>query len=117
MTVPEQAITDDFMRRMLRKSRHYSMVILHRTPRRDELGADQIVWEHGRRNFELRRRGQLCIVCRVERDESDVTGLCIFSTNKEETATIMNDDPAVKAGIFTYEIHVVDGFPGDSLSS
>lgn len=27
----------------------------------------------------------------------------------------MDDDPAVLAGIFTYEIHPVRSFPGDSL--
>jgi hypothetical protein len=114
---PMDAITDDFMRRMLRKSRRYSMVILHRTSKRDEAGADAIVWEHGRRNFDLRRKGKLCIVCRIERDDSDVTGLCIFSTDREETVRIMKEDPAIRAGIFTYEVQIVDGFPGDSLTS
>jgi len=27
----------------------------------------------------------------------------------------MNEDPAVKAGIFTYEAHLIEGFPGDAL--
>ena len=27
----------------------------------------------------------------------------------------MNEDPAVQAGIFTYEAHVIEGFPGDAL--
>jgi len=33
----------------------------------------------------------------------------------EEVVRIMDEDPAVKAGIFTYEVHPIRGFPGDSL--
>ena len=29
--------------------------------------------------------------------------------------TIMNDDPGVAAGVFTYEAHACLGFPGDAL--
>ncbi|HUK80405.1 MAG TPA: hypothetical protein VLU91_07060 [Nitrososphaerales archaeon] len=110
-------IGDDYMRRMLGTTRQYTIVILHRTSKRGESFADKVVWEHGRRNFELRRDGLLCIVCPVIGDKSDVTGLCIFSTGMEETRKIMDEDPAVKAGIFTYEAHSVDGFPGDALAA
>jgi hypothetical protein len=27
----------------------------------------------------------------------------------------MADDPAVRAGIFTFEVHPISGFPGSSL--
>ena len=108
-------ITDDYMREMLGKTREYTIVILRPTPKRSEPEADQIVWEHGRRNFELRRDGILCIVCPVT-DETDVAGLGIFSTNEEETGKIMDEDPAVKAGIFVYEIHPARSFPGDALT-
>ncbi len=109
------AITDEYMRDMLQTIRPYTVVILRRTPRRDEPGADAIVWEHGRRNFELRKDGLMNIVCQVERDESDVAGICIFSTGVDETRRIMDGDPAVMAGIFVYDIHLVYSFPGDSL--
>ena len=109
-------ITNDYMREMLQTTKRYTMVILHRTTKRSEPGSDKIVWEHGRRNFELRREGILCIVGQVVRDETDVTGLCIFSTDLGRTKRIMNDDPAVRAGIFTYETHVIEGFPGDALA-
>jgi len=108
-------ITDDYMRKMLRTTKRYTLVILHRTSRRSEPGADRIVWEHGRRNFELRKNGCLCIVGPVVRDETDVTGLCLFYTGLKRTKRIMNEDPAVQAGIFTYEAHVIEGFPGDAL--
>ena len=109
-------ITDDYMRKMLRTTKRYTLVILHRTSKRSEPGADKIVWEHGRRNFELRRDGYLCIVGPVVQDETDVTGVCIFSTGLKRTIRILNEDPAVKAGIFTNEAHLIAGFPGDALA-
>ncbi len=108
-------ITDDYMHEMLKTLKPYTVVILRATPKRKEPGADRTVWEHGRRNFELRRDGILCIVCPVT-DESDVAGFCIFSTNAEETCKIMDEDPGVKAGLFVYETHPVRSFPGDALA-
>jgi hypothetical protein len=107
-------ITDAYMREMLQTTKPYTGVILHKTPKINESGTDKIVWEHGRRNFELRRDGKLLVVCPV-RDESDITGIGIFSTTIEETRRIMDGDPGVKAGIFTYEVHATRSFPGDRL--
>ena len=111
------SITDDYMRSMLRTTKRYTIVLLHRTSKRKEPGADRIVWEHGRRNFELRRDGLLSIVGPVVQDESDIAGVAIFSTSLERTRMILDEDPAVKAGIFTYEAHVIEAFPGDALPS
>ncbi len=108
-------ITDDYMREMLQKSRPYTAVILRKTRRMNEPSADKIVWEHGRRNFQLRTDGMLCVVCPVL-DESDISGIGVFSTNPEETRKIMEEDPGVKAGIFVYEIHPTRSFPGDALA-
>ena len=33
----------------------------------------------------------------------------------DDTTAIMNDDPGVAAGVFTYEVHACRGFPGDAL--
>lgn len=109
-----QTITDEFMRQMMPKARNYCVVILRATAKRNEPGADKIIWEHGRRNFALRAEGSLAIVCPV-RDETDLSGVGIFRTNLEETRKIMDEDPGVKAGIFVYEVHECQGFPGDSL--
>jgi hypothetical protein len=114
MTTKETIVTDDYMLEMRQKTKPYTFIILHKTPKIKESGADKIIWEHGRRNYELRRDGMLRIVCPV-RDESDVAGTLIFSTNMEETRKIMNEDPGVKAGIFVYEIHETRSFPGDAL--
>jgi len=110
------AVSDEFMKEMLMKTRPYTIVILHKTPKRDEPGADAIVWEHGRRNFGLRRDKKLLIVCQVN-DSTDMRGLCIFATKPDETRKMMDEDPAIRAGIFTYEMHVTESFPGDSLAA
>ncbi len=107
-------ITDDDMRQMLAATRNYSLVILKIGPRRHDEGADSIIWEHGRRNFTLRAEGVLSIVCPVS-DGSDVAGVGIFNASVEDTRKIMDEDPAVKAGILTCEVHPCRGFPGSSL--
>lgn len=109
-------VTDEFMRGELRKLKQYTLVIFHEAGEEETPGADKVIWEHGRRGFSLKREGLLDIVCPVEGDSSKVAGIWIFSTNLEKTKEIMQGDPAVKAGILKYELHVVRGFPGDSLS-
>ena len=111
---PAPSITDAYMQEMLGKTKPYTVMILHKTARFGEPGTDKIVMEHGRRNFELRRDGKLCIICPV-RDESDASGVGVFTTSLEETRRIYDEDPGVKAGIFRYEIHQTRSFPGDAL--
>ena len=107
-------ITDEYMQQMLAKTKEYSLVILRAGPNRQRADAGKIVHEHARRNFALREEGVLVIVCPV-RDGSDVNGVGIFNAGPEKVREIMDGDPGVKAGIFTYEIHPCRSFPGDCL--
>lgn len=107
-------ITDEFMRDMLTKAREYCVVILKSGPKRDQPDLKKIVWEHGRRNFQLRAEGKLAVVCPVN-DGSEVNGVGIFTTDPEETKRVMDGDPGVKAGVFVYEVHPCRSFPGDAL--
>jgi len=107
-------ITDDFMKGMLARSRAYTVVVLNKGPNYCEDGDRSIVWEHARRNFELRAAGQLAIVVPV-RDESDVVGIGLFVTDPEETRTLMEADPGVRAGWFRFDVHPGRSFPGDAL--
>jgi len=107
-------ITDEYMMEMRKKTQPYTFVILHKTPKADESGADKIIWEHGRRNHQMRRDGVLRIALPV-RDESNVAGIMVFSKNIDETKKIMDEDPGVKADIFVYEIHETRSFKGDAL--
>ncbi|HVU65902.1 MAG TPA: hypothetical protein VHD63_02175 [Ktedonobacteraceae bacterium] len=108
-------ITDEFMRQMMTSTRPYTLVILKTRPGRSEAGADAIIWEHGRRNFELRARGLLLIVCPI-RDGSDTAGIGIFNASPAEVEQLMAEDPAIKADILSYEIHATRSFPGDCLA-
>jgi hypothetical protein len=57
-------ITDEYMTTMLTRSAPYSVMILERGPAYGSAGSDAIVWEHGRRNFELRAAGLLAVAAR-----------------------------------------------------
>jgi hypothetical protein len=107
-------ITDELMRQRISATRNYCIVILKAGPKKNEEGAEKIIWEHGRRNFALRADGMLSIVCPIS-DGSNVSGIGIFNAPVEEVTKIMDEDPAVQAGVLIYETHACRGFPGDSL--
>ena len=107
-------ITDEYMQSMLAKSKNYTVVLLRVTDKATEAGARPIIWEHGRRNFALRDEGKLPVICRVD-DDSDWAGVGIFAASPDEVAQIMEGDPGVEAGLFTYELHPVLAFPGATL--
>lgn len=107
-------ITDDDMRATLATSREYTTVILRAGPHYRDEGARAIVWEHGRRNMQLRADGQLAIVVPVI-DDSEVCGIGIFDLDVAATTAVMEDDPGVRAGVFVYDVHPGRSFPGDSL--
>ena len=107
-------ITDEYMRERLVHTRPYTVVLLRRTATYRRPEVDAIVWEHGRRNFSLRADGDLVIVCPVG-DGSEVCGIGIFTCDLDRTREIMDGDPGVQAGVFTYELHPCRSFPGDHL--
>lgn len=108
------AITDEYMQQMLARTKGYSFVILKAGKNRQMAGAEKIIREHGRRNFALRQEGLLSIVCPVQ-DGSDVSGIGIFNAGVDRVRAIMDEDPGVRAGIFSYEVHPCRSFPGDCL--
>lgn len=108
-------ISDDYMRQQLATAKEYCLIILRRTPAaKDHPGLDKILWEHVRRNMALSASGELPVVCPI-RDRSDVAGVGIFDTSGERVREIMEGDPGVAAGIFSYELHACRGFPGSEL--
>jgi hypothetical protein len=109
-------ITDDYMNEMRTKTREYTVLLLHRTPRLADPGAFPIVWEHGRRNHQLRTDGILPIVCPIP-DDDVMAAIGIFNAEPAKVDRIMADDPGVKAGLFTYTLHVCRGIPGDALTA
>jgi hypothetical protein len=106
--------TDEQMEAALSKSREYTLVILHRGDAYGTEGSQELIWEHGRRNFELRAAGKLAIVGPIP-DDSDTCGLGIFAVERDEAEELMREDPAIKAGIFAFVLHPYRSFPGDAL--
>lgn len=108
------SITDKHMQETLAKSKPYTAMLLRMTEVGRAPGGEQIVWEHGRRNMALTAEGKLPIVCPAT-DDSDWAGVAIFDAPPDEVDRIMREDPGVRAGAFTYELHPVFGFPGAAL--
>ena len=108
-------ITDEYFRERYSKLKEYAMVILKPTSKFRDAGADALIKEHGRRNMALQADGGLSIVCPVY-GSPDIAGIYIFNRTVDEVRRIMEDDPAVKEGIFDCEVYTCKGFPGDSLA-
>ena len=107
-------ITDEFMKQMMTTTKAYTLVILTNCPNFNRSDGPAIIWEHGRRNFQLRADGLLSVVFPI-RGDSDKAGVGVFNASVEETKKIIEGDPAVMEGILNYEIHATRSFPGDGL--
>jgi hypothetical protein len=109
-------ISDEVMRQSLHPLRGYTIALLTKGPAYDPPRSDGIIWEHGRRNFALRDAGLLAIVCPIA-DGSELAGISIFDAEPADVERIMAADPAVEAGVLTFEVHPTRSFPGDRLPS
>ena len=105
------AVTDDEFRTMRAASRPFSVVILkvgpnYGTPDRTNLDDPvmALILRHAKRNFAMHQAGILPVVCPIA-DGSGVSGIGIFTTTAEHTREILEADPAIAAGILTFEIH------------
>ena len=108
-------ITDEYFKEMHSKLKDYTMVLIKSTPKRNDAGAQAIIFEHARKNLAIREEGLASIICPVF-SENGLSGVYVFNVSVDEARRIMDDDPAVKAGVFQYEIYPCKGFPGDSLA-
>jgi hypothetical protein len=113
-----QEITDGYMREMLGKSKLFTVVLLRTTDAYDLDAAPdseqrRVIWAHGKRNFELRASGVMPMVGPLMKPP--FAGLAVFTVSPEETQAIMEGDPAVMAGYFSFEILPWRTFPGDGL--
>jgi hypothetical protein len=110
-------ISNEYMQQMLGQAKPYTVVLLSKGPNYDPNGDRGIIWEHGRRNFELRAAGKLAVVVPMGADDgtSDVVGIGIFVTPPEETQALMAADPAIVAGWLLAEVRQGRSFAGDAL--
>ena len=116
------AVTDEMLRDALQATRPYTVCILKAGPHFQEPGPARaswladLIWEHGQRNYALDLAGLLRVVCPVA-DGSGTTGVAIFDADPEDVDRIMQQDPGVTAGLFTFEIHPTQTFPESKLAS
>jgi len=113
-------VSDQQLEQALPTTRPFTLVVLKEGskfqmpgPGRDPDVA-KIIWAHGKRNFALHLAGLMPIVCPVA-DGSGVTGVSLFDATPEDVQRIMSGDPGVQAGVFTYDIHPTQSFPGSKL--
>jgi len=107
-------VSDETMHARLAAAGSFTAVLLRATDAFVRPVVDPIIWEHGRRNMALAEAGLMPIVLPVA-DDTDLAGIAVFATTSAEAEQIMNDDPGVRAGIFTFQVHPVRGFPGAAL--
>lgn len=107
-------ITDEYMKEMLKHTKDYSIVIMKSTGDLTKPGIGPVLREHARRNFRLRSEGVLPVVCPVTGD-SEIVGVGIMTTTPDKAREIMEEDPCVLLGIFTFEVYPCKSFPGDTL--
>jgi hypothetical protein len=108
------SITDEQMQQLLAASRTYTLMVLRDGPNMGSPETPGLIWEHGRRNLGLRDGGVMPVVCAVD-DDSDLCGIAVLDVEPEEARRVMDGDPGVQAGIFTYELHTTRSFPGSAL--
>lgn len=108
-------VTDETMRARLGNAKSYTAMVLRTTDTFVRPDVDGIVWEHGRRNMALVDAGLLSIVLPVT-DTGGLAGFGVFALDPADVTSVMDADPGVRAGIFTYDVHAVRGFPGSALT-
>ncbi len=64
--------------------------------------------------MELVAQRVLAVVCPVS-DETDMAGIGVFTTSPDEVRAVLDQDPAIVAGILSYTVHPCRGFPGAML--
>lgn len=108
-------VTDQQFKDALATMRPYTALVLKATATYEAPGAGRspavsaIIMKHAKRNYALHLAGLLRIVCPVA-DGSGVTGISIFEATADDVERIMAEDPGVKAGLFTYDIHPTQTF-------
>ena len=109
-----ELISDEEFSAMRSRGRTYVGLLLKEGPRYATPEAKAIIYQHGKRNLSLMKAGKFPIICPVT-DGGPLKGIGVFCVSEEEVRTIMDGDPGVMAGVFTYELHPVRSFPGSAL--
>lgn len=102
----------------LAKIRPYILLLLTKGPHYFDADARRIIQSgHLPYTFQQRDEGVLVLTMPVNDDNTRIAAVGIYNgLTKEEVALRIENDPAVKAGIFEYEIVHSMGLQGDTLT-
>lgn len=93
----------------------YTIMILSNRGRHEAVpDRKAIIKAHERRMIALHADGVLPIVCPA-RDRGELAGVAIFAADPDQTARIMDEDPGVRAGLYSYQVHPCSSVPGSVL--
>jgi uncharacterized protein YciI len=116
--VAGQSITPEYIQEKVSKGRAYTIVFLKAGKKQhssDPKQAEQKQMEHLIYLFKLKEQEKLPLFGPFTKS-GDLRGICIFnSDNAEEVKKLLDEEPLVKEGLLTYEIHPWFGIPGDKL--
>jgi uncharacterized protein YciI len=116
MSNPFEFVPPEIMGR-LSALKPYTMVLLKAGPNYASEKTMEIVQSgHLPHLFKLQDEGIICFSMPMTDADSDLAGISVYTlTDKEEVARHAANDPAVKAGIFRFEIASCMGLKGDHL--
>ena len=108
-------ITDAQIRDWWESTAPYTIMILSNRSRHEAVpDRKAIIRAHERRMIALHADGVLPIVCPA-RDRGELAGVAIFAADPDQTARIMDEDPGVRAGLYSYQVHPCSSVPGSVL--
>lgn len=111
-------ITPEFIQQEIARGRTYIVAFLKAGPQRE--GIDQATLDQNQANhlnhlFAMKEQGKLAIFGPFMED-GELRGLCIFASKDiNEVKQLLEEDPHIKSGYLTYEIHTWFGLPQDKL--
>ena len=110
-----QEVSDDAVKQRISKAKAYTFVMLKRTlASTPELGKrNQIA--HLKYLQKLKEEGKLPLYGPLT-DNGEIRGICIFNlSDLDAVKKLIEEDPHIKSGHLTYELHPYFGIPGDGL--
>ena len=109
--------TDEWIAAQIAKGKAYSVVFLKTggVPKPDGEAREALQRAHQRHLFGLKREG-LATLFGPFTDSGDLRGLVLVnSADRDLVRQRMSEDPYVRAGIMTFEVHAWFGLPGDGI--
>ncbi|AEV96747.1 hypothetical protein A4D02_29345 [Niastella koreensis] len=117
MSNPAFAFTSPEIMTKLATIKPYVLVVLTKGENYGLSDTPRIIQsEHLPYIFDQRRDNEMVLTMPVMDNNTDLAAICIYNTkDKAEVKRLMDSDPAIRAGVFNYEIVTGMGLPGDKL--